>query len=174
MCKQYQWGCLPTSQVQANKVLHSPYMSNRFQTESYYHIRRCLFVNPVCNRTHGSMLTGGHCAVVEVVLQLSPGDVSSLRFNVVLIHVPSGWLSVVDNKAFWCSVGWGRLGHYQLGRLPVVATNHLWSQTLIRNHRQRALAVLSIRFHHMGHANMTSDMFQANPCSNNGGFLANH
>jgi predicted NAD/FAD-dependent oxidoreductase len=99
-------------------------------------------VCPVRNGTHGSTLTGGRCAVVEVVLQLGPGDVSTLGFNVVPIHMPSGWLSVIDDEAFWCAVGWGRLGQYPVGRLLVVAMNHSWSRTLIRNHQQTALAVV--------------------------------
>jgi hypothetical protein len=137
------------------RTLHSTYMSNCFQTESYCHIHGCLRVCPFRNGTHGSTLTGG----------LGPGDVSSLGFNIVPVHVPSSWLSVIDDEAFWCFMGWGCLGHYPVGRLPAVATNHSWSQTLIHNHWQTAS---------YGSCHMTNDLFWADPCSNDGGFLASH
>jgi hypothetical protein len=108
------------------------------------------------------------------VLLLDLGGVSSLGFNDVPVHVPSGWPSVDDDEAFWCFVGWGCLGHYPVGRLLVVGLNYSWSLTLIRNHQHAASAVVSSGFHHMGHANMTNDMFWASQCNHDGGFWASH
>jgi hypothetical protein len=83
---------------------------------------RCLRVSPVHNGTHGSTLTGGHCAIVEGVLQLDLGDVLSLGFNVVPVHVPSSWPSVIDYGAYRRFVGWGHLVQCQVGKtLMVVA-----------------------------------------------------
>jgi hypothetical protein len=153
-------------------VLHSPYVSNRFRIESCYHIHRCLHESQVRNGIHLSTLTVGSCVVAVVVLQPDPGGVSSLRLNIVPVHVPSGWPSVVDDGAFSCYVDRGRMGQNPVDMLLVVRVNHLWSWTPIHSHQQTASAVWSDGIHHMGHASMTTDMLLVILHPNDGGFLA--